>query len=911
MWGNRIKLVKESLEYLVNQMNDDDSFALVTFTDTAKVINDLTIMNSNNKAQVLNNINSLSADGNTMILSGLMKGLDLIKHDYSTENKVCSMILLSDGIDYDYVVDNFKNYISSEGKNNYSFTLHCFGYGDDHNSELLNKIALIREGGYFNIRKLFMVKDYFLEIYGSLSTVYKVNVNIKVQSNFEIQKVYGIEDMNQASLTDFGTNFSIILLHLVYGKIYQFVILLNITENIKVGDKVLNATISPFDKTITYFWNQTYNPYAYEEYIRCISMSYFIESFNAGQELGINIIDNGIDWIKSNYDGIRNWLKEFKDIREDLNNFESFGKANILSKLRELKFSKLGIYDNENSYQKKIIDDSYKIDVKEFNQNKVTGKYTVSNIQNYNYFYFYLKHGIGEINNLHFSGTESSIIIYSEKTKQISINSLTDSIEYYYKFENKTRIQTIIDFSRGGKFIYKKDFPFDFYVRIDGKKDITFNIQFIKFETEEIFDLQDYIFEINAYIVDEQNLEILQKDYFYTPNNPICKGFYDKGFRIGKIVLRTEEIYKYLNPNSQNYLYIIVKKAKNSNIIYNYVEGQFSFVSMDYIYSIAPENSYIFSNFSIGQRTPHLYTLKMDSNLNKIMRIEFATSSNELDCKIIKYQKYLPGTEEFYLDNAQLNITRKNHLGKTYIDITQSNSIQTKIDTIILSIFSKNGDHIAGSEIHKLSYTIRYSTNSDLGIYNFNDIYNKDGEIEFFQSEKDERNFTIKFYPLKSAKNDGEYIQETTRFFIKVFPIIKLKQKLYQTISLFESTPEIYIEKNINNENETNFQIQIEPDKNHFFTIYTISNKNYEILSYKIKKTYILPSNIEIKDDNFFEDELLGDQTFEFYISENNENNYLIIGISGFENGNYGIIYAQVEDKIYKSVQPSDNIIIN
>ena len=226
-----------------------------------------------------------------MILSGLMKGLDLIKHDYSTENKVCSMILLSDGIDFDYVVDFFKIYISSQGKNNYSFTLHCFGYGDDHNSELLNKIALIREGGYFNIRKLFMVKDYFLEIYGSLSTVYKVNVNLKVQSNFEIQKVYGIEDMNQASLTDFGTNFSTILLHLVYGKNYQFVILLNITENIQVGDKVLNATISPFDKTITYFWNQTYNPYAYEEYIRCISMSYFIESFNAGQELGINIID--------------------------------------------------------------------------------------------------------------------------------------------------------------------------------------------------------------------------------------------------------------------------------------------------------------------------------------------------------------------------------------------------------------------------------------------------------------------------------------------------------------------------------------------------------------------------------------------------------------------------------------------
>ena len=764
MEGSKMNLVKESLEYLVDLMNDDDSFALITFADNAELINDFTIMNSNNKSQILKNINSLTAWGNTNILSGLEKGLDIIKKDYSTGNMVCSMILLSDGEDnYNYnLVTTFKNYISSEGKDNYSFTLHCFGYGDGHNSDLMSKISLIREGGYFNIRKLFMVKDFFLEIYGSLSTINKVNVNLNVKSKFEIQNVYGIEDMHQASLIDNGTNFNTTLIHLVYGKNYQFVLLVNVPLNTKIGTEVLTASISPFDKSVTYFWNQTYNPYAYEEYIRCISMTYFLDSYNAGPEKGITNLNEGIDWINSNYDGIRNWLKEFYDILEDLKNFNSFGKANILSKLREIKYSKLGIYDNENSYQRKIIDDSYKIDINEFKIQKVTGNSPVPHIQNNNYFYFYLKHGIGEINNFHFSGDESSIIIYSEKPIQISINSFTDYVEYYYKFENKTRIQTIIDFSRGGKFIYKKDFPFDFYVRIDGKKDITFNIQFLNFETEEIFDLQEHIFEINAYIVDEQNLEILKNDIYYNPNNKVGQGFYDKGFRIGKIILRKEDIYKYLNPDSQNYLYIIVKKDKNSNIIYNSVKGQFSFVSMDYIYSIAPENSYIFSNFSIGQRTPHLYTLKMEPNLGKIMRIEFATTSNELDCKIIKYQKYLPGTEEFYVDNSQFNITRKNHMGKTYIDITQSNNLEKKIDKIILAIFSKNGDHITGSEIQKLSYTIRYSTYSDYGIYNFNDLYDKDGEIEIIQSNKDERNYTIKFYPLKSAKNDDKYTQEKT-----------------------------------------------------------------------------------------------------------------------------------------------------
>ena len=102
-------------------------------------------------------------------------------------------------------------------------------------------------------------------------------------------------------------------------------------------------------------------------------------------------------------------------------------------------------------------------------------KLFIQEIYKYNYFYFYIKKGIGEINNLHFSGTESSIIIYSKKPPDFYINCQT-TVEIYYKYENIARIQTIIDFSKGGKFIYEKDFPFDFYVRIDGKKDITFNI---------------------------------------------------------------------------------------------------------------------------------------------------------------------------------------------------------------------------------------------------------------------------------------------------------------------------------------------------------------------------------------------------------------------------------------------------
>ena len=58
----------------------------------------------------------------------------------------------------------------------------------------------------------------------------------------------------------------------------------------------------------------------------------------------------------------------------DFKNINSYGKANFLSKLRELKTLKSGSnYNDENSYQRKIIDDSYYIDVSGLTTNKISG----------------------------------------------------------------------------------------------------------------------------------------------------------------------------------------------------------------------------------------------------------------------------------------------------------------------------------------------------------------------------------------------------------------------------------------------------------------------------------------------------------------------------------------------------------
>ena len=55
----------------------------------------------------------------------------------------------------------------------------------------------------------------------------------------------------------------------------------------------------------------------------------------------------------------------------------------------------------------------------------------------------------------------------------------------------------------------------------------------------------------------------------------------------------------YFKKINKNFLYIEISKSSDSNLVYTKVEGQFSFVSMDYIYAVVPENFYYIEYYSL------------------------------------------------------------------------------------------------------------------------------------------------------------------------------------------------------------------------------------------------------------------------------------------------------------------------
>ena len=531
--------------------------------------------------------------------------------------------------------------------------------------------------------------------------------------------------MYEASLSNINSHyftFKTKLIQVVFGKRYEFVALVDVPENTPVGTEVLNATISPLGITAKYLWDNKDSIIAYEEYIKCICVTYFMEGYN-NQYSGVTIINEGLNWIQKNYDGNRNWEKEFNGIIEDLNDFSGYGKANMLSKIRELKTNKIGInYKNENSYQKQLIDESHNLDITKYPLKRVTGQEILDIIENIPYYYFYLKEGEGEINNLYFSGNSSTFIFYSKDTNsKINIKSISPYIDFYYYNETRNRIQSIADFSKPGKFIYETDFPFQFYSRVDGRSDVTFNIEFLKLYFNETSNNNtNNLFIIKAYIVDDDNIDSFKKNPSITPStSSVFEGSYNDIIKIGKVVILKDKIFKALDPNAyNNYLYVIIEKDETSTIIYNKVEGQFVFISMDS--STIPENYTIYSDYEPGEKTPHSYTIKFAPDRDVL--IEFGTSGNELDCKILEFKNDLTAVDR-YNDHKDYNIQRSKDNNKTYIKVIQPKNENEAIDSIILSIFSTKENHIAGNNTSELSYTIKY--NSSLSKEN-------ETEIDFF-----------------------------------------------------------------------------------------------------------------------------------------------------------------------------------
>ena len=408
MYGEKIQKVKESLKILISLMDEKDRICLILFESSAKNFYNLDFLTKKNKEILEEKINQISARGGTNILSGLKMAVEVIKSQAYNEKRVSSILLLSDGCDNESNDVELANSLKQLTKGlGLSFTLHTFGYGDDHDAKTMNKLANLRDGSFFYVQEYSKIAEYFVSVLGAcISTISKkVDLKLQVLSNdCKIIKVYGDQNLYSHETTE--KYFQTTLLQFICGKEYTFVLDIFVDESkVQIGEEILKLEISyeaiehdnkKIQKEIIYKYELKDTEYikANEEFTRAYVYSTLDEAIKFKdkneKEKGKKILEDLKKWL-SNNDKEKNekYIKEINDA-EDLFSEYSFNNSILYNNLnccvQNNMFKRMDIYNNNcNSIQAAMIKSIPQQNIsKSSNQNKFNNNYNFYGSNNFN-----------------------------------------------------------------------------------------------------------------------------------------------------------------------------------------------------------------------------------------------------------------------------------------------------------------------------------------------------------------------------------------------------------------------------------------------------------------------------------------------------------------------------------------------
>ena len=371
MKGQKLTQIKLSLKSIISFMTPKDRLCIILFNDNANIYLNLDFMTEETKKFYLEKIEKIKAHGGTNILSGLTKALEILKEDKKNENnnepmeemRVKTVMLLSDGYDNDYsteeIVDEVKKITKGQ---NLAFTLHTFGYGEDYDSKLMSKLAIIRDGSFFAVENIDKIQEYFVNALGGCMSIIYNQIKLKIKmlkKDYKIKKIFGQDKLFQFELKE--DNFSFENLQIISGKEYTYTFEVELPEIIAINENIFEVElIGDNDEKYTEFGKYKIVgggfSIADEEYLKNKLYDTLDEAVKLKEQKKIeqmNIILNKMkDWIEKNYEGINKsqYLKKLNEsmgyLKND-NSFQSIGRTRITADIYENQLRRGGIISNK------------------------------------------------------------------------------------------------------------------------------------------------------------------------------------------------------------------------------------------------------------------------------------------------------------------------------------------------------------------------------------------------------------------------------------------------------------------------------------------------------------------------------------------------------------------------------------
>jgi Ca-activated chloride channel family protein len=197
---NRLELVKQSLQMLVDRLRPDDTVSIVVYGSEARIV--LYPTSGEDSNTILNAIYSLRTEGSTNAEAGLQLGYQMAMNAYRS-GAINRVILCSDGVANvgqtgpDAILSTIRGYVE-EG-----ITLTSVGFGmGNFNDVLMEQLADNGNGSYAYVDDLDEAQKLFVEDLTSTLQVIALDAKIQVDFNPDVVAYYRLIGYENRDVAD-------------------------------------------------------------------------------------------------------------------------------------------------------------------------------------------------------------------------------------------------------------------------------------------------------------------------------------------------------------------------------------------------------------------------------------------------------------------------------------------------------------------------------------------------------------------------------------------------------------------------------------------------------------------------------------------------------------------------------------
>lgn len=211
MGGRKIQDAKRAVRGLINQLGQEDRFALVTYSNDVFSTGPMVKADRGNRSMLLAEADSVTAGGGTNLGAGLARGVNIVCSGRE-KGRMGKVILISDGKANQGVTDPARLSEMASGTINSEFSVSTVGVGYDFNEELMASISDGGRGAYYFLENPNDFLAVFTEEFRSTRAVAATSVQVRVPMPQGLELVsasgYPVKKVNGAAVFDVSDMFS-------------------------------------------------------------------------------------------------------------------------------------------------------------------------------------------------------------------------------------------------------------------------------------------------------------------------------------------------------------------------------------------------------------------------------------------------------------------------------------------------------------------------------------------------------------------------------------------------------------------------------------------------------------------------------------------------------------------------------